>query len=40
VLQLRALMLSDRWAPAMRRALKPLAKPVRIGSYLGARAAA
>jgi hypothetical protein len=40
VLQLRGLMLSDRWAQAMNRALKPLAKPVRVGSSWGARAAA
>ena len=30
VLQLRALQLSDRWAPAIARATKPLAKPVQI----------
>jgi len=30
VLQLRALQLSDRWAPAISRATKPLAKPVQI----------
>ncbi len=41
VLQLRSLVLSDRWAPAMQRALKPLAKPVRVhASYVGMRAAA
>jgi hypothetical protein len=40
VLQLRALMKSDRWQPAIQRALKPLAKPVRIGASFGARAAA
>lgn len=38
VLQLRALQLSDRWAPAIARATKPLAKPVQIAH--GARAAA
>ena len=38
VLQLRALQLSDRWAPAISRATKPLAKPVQIAH--GARAAA
>ncbi|MFK7989041.1 MAG: ISKra4 family transposase [Sandaracinaceae bacterium] len=30
VLQLRALQLSDRWAPAMERTLKPLRKSVRV----------
>jgi hypothetical protein len=30
VLQLRALQLSDRWAPAVQRATRPLAKPVQI----------
>jgi len=30
VLQLRALQLSDRWAPAVQRAIRPLAKPVQI----------
>ena len=30
MLQLRALQLSDRWAPAISRATKPLAKPVQI----------
>jgi hypothetical protein len=28
--QLRALQLSDRWAPAVQRATRPLAKPVQI----------
>jgi hypothetical protein len=32
VLQLRALQLSDRWAPAVQRATKPLAKPVQIAA--------
>jgi hypothetical protein len=32
VLQLRALQLSDRWAPAIARATKPLAKPVQIAA--------
>jgi hypothetical protein len=32
VLQLRALQLSDRWAPAIARAIKPLAKPVQIAA--------
>jgi len=27
VMQLRALQLSDRWAPAVQRATRPLAKP-------------
>jgi hypothetical protein len=40
VLQLRALQLSDRWAPAVQRALKPLAKSVQIVGGLGLRAAA
>jgi hypothetical protein len=40
VLQLRALMKSDRWEPAMQRALRPLAKPVRISTTFGARAVA
>jgi hypothetical protein len=40
VMQLRALQLSDRWAPAVQRATKPLAKPVQIAGVLGARAAA
>jgi hypothetical protein len=30
VLQLRALQLSDRWAPAVQRATRPLVKPVQI----------
>ena len=30
VMQLRALQLSDRWAPAVQRATRPLAKPVQI----------
>jgi hypothetical protein len=30
VLQLRALQLSDRWAPAVQRATRPRAKPVQI----------
>ena len=30
VLQLRALQLSDRWEPAMRRILSPLRKPVHV----------
>ena len=40
VLQLRALQLSDRWAPAVQRAIKPLAKSVQIVGGLGLRAAA
>jgi hypothetical protein len=32
VLQLRALQLSDRWAPAIARATKPLAKPMQIAA--------
>ena len=39
VLQLRALMLSDRWAPAIRRALNPCRKPVKALSSWEARAA-
>jgi hypothetical protein len=35
VLQLRALQLSDRWAPAVQRAIKPLAKSVQIVGGLG-----
>jgi hypothetical protein len=34
VLQLRALQLSDRWAPAVQRAIRPLAKPVQIARGL------
>jgi hypothetical protein len=37
VLQLRALQLSDRWAPAVQRATRPLAKPVQIVGGLGVR---
>jgi len=37
VLQLGTLQLSDRWAPAIARATKPLAKPVHAAH--GARAA-
>jgi hypothetical protein len=40
VMQLRALQLSDRWAPAVQRATRPLAKPVQIVGVLGVRAAA
>jgi len=40
VLQLRAPQLSDRWAPAVQRATRPLAKPVQIVGVLGVRAAA
>ena len=40
VLQLRALQLSDRWAAAVQRATRPLAKPVQIVGVLGVRAAA
>jgi hypothetical protein len=36
VLQLRALQLSDRWAPAVQRATRPLAKPVQIARGLAA----
>jgi hypothetical protein len=32
--QLRALQLSDRWAPAVQRAIRPLAKPVQIARGL------
>jgi hypothetical protein len=32
VLQLCALQLSDRWAPAVQRATRPLAKPVQIAA--------
>ena len=39
-MQLRALQLSDRWAPAVQRAIRPLAKPVQIVGVLGVRAAA
>ena len=39
-MQLRALQLSDRWAPAVQRATRPLAKPVQIVGVLGVRAAA
>ena len=35
VMQLRALQLGDRWAPAVHRATKPLAKPVQIVGVLG-----
>jgi hypothetical protein len=34
VMQLRALQLSDRWAPAVQRAIRPLAKPVQIATRL------
>ena len=40
VMQLRALQRSDRWAPAVQRATRPLAKPVQIVGVLGAGAAA
>jgi hypothetical protein len=40
VMQLRTLQLSDRWAPAVQRATRPLAKPVQIADVLGVRAAA
>jgi hypothetical protein len=36
VLQLRALQLSDRWAPAVQRATRLLAKPVQIARGLAA----
>jgi hypothetical protein len=39
-MQLRALQLSDRWAPAVQRATRPLAKPVQIVGSLGIRATA
>ena len=32
MLQLRALQLSDRWAPAVQRATRPLAKAVQIAA--------
>jgi hypothetical protein len=38
-MQLWALQLSDRWAPAVQRATRPLAKPVQIIGGLGLRAA-
>jgi hypothetical protein len=31
-MQLRALQLSDRWAPAVQRTTRPLAKPVQIAA--------
>jgi hypothetical protein len=34
------LQLSDRWAPAVQRATRPLAKPVQIVGGMGVRAAA
>jgi hypothetical protein len=40
VLQLRALQLSDRWAPAVQRAFRPLAKTVQIVGAMRVRAAA
>jgi hypothetical protein len=40
VMQLRALQLSDRWALAVQRATRPLAKSVQIVGGLGVRAAA
>jgi hypothetical protein len=40
VMQLRALQLSDRWAPAVQRATRPLAKSVQIVGGLGVRPAA
>jgi hypothetical protein len=40
VLQLRALQLSDRWAAAVQRAIRPLAKPVQIVGVQGVRAVA
>jgi hypothetical protein len=40
VMQLRALQPSDRWAPAVQRATRPLTKPVQIVGVLGGRAAA
>jgi hypothetical protein len=40
VLQLRALQLSDRWAAAVQRTLRPLAKPVQIVGAMGVRTAA
>jgi hypothetical protein len=36
VMQLRALQLSDRWAPAVQRAIRPLAKPVQIAAGIHA----
>jgi hypothetical protein len=39
VLQLRALQLSDRWAAAVQRAIRPLAKPVQIVGVVSVRAA-
>jgi hypothetical protein len=39
VLQLRALQLSDRWAAAVQRAIRPLAKPVQIVGIVSVRAA-
>ena len=40
VMQLRALQLSDRWAPAIQRAIRPLAKPVQIVGVVSVRATA
>jgi hypothetical protein len=40
VMQLRALQLSERWAPAVQRATRPLAKSVQIVGGLGVRPAA
>jgi hypothetical protein len=40
VMQLRALQLSGRWAPAVQRAIRPLAKPVQIVGVVSVRAAA
>jgi hypothetical protein len=40
VMQLRALQLSDRWALAVQRATRPLAKSVQIVGRLGVRPAA
>jgi hypothetical protein len=40
VMQLRALQLSDRWAAAVQRATRPLAKSVQIVGGLGVRPAA
>ena len=39
VLQLRALMLSDRWEEGTRRALSPCRKPVKAIGYWEAKAA-
>jgi hypothetical protein len=39
ILQLRALLLSDRWQDGVRRSLSPLRKPVKFVGKMEARAA-